>query len=82
MSHLLLRDGIQSEPDCMTLLVAEQDQPHIRLPPKAATPLSRLRRAWAQEDGTILGERHFKPSCHAVRLPASVRTDQVLGIFE
>jgi hypothetical protein len=34
-----------SEPNCMTRLVAEPDQPHIRSPLNAAAPISRLRRA-------------------------------------
>ncbi|MEF2559382.1 hypothetical protein VQ044_25100, partial [Aurantimonas sp. C2-5-R2] len=34
--------------------VSEPDQPHIRLPHVAATPISRFRRAKAQEDETIL----------------------------
>ena len=38
----------------MTLPVSEHDQPHIRSPFATAAPRSRLRRAWAQEDETIL----------------------------
>src|SRR6266480_3732384 len=38
--------GIQrSEPDCMTRLVSEHDQPHIRSPRETAAPISRLRRS-------------------------------------
>ena len=35
----------RSEPDCMTRLVSEHDQPHIRSPRETAAPISRLRRS-------------------------------------
>jgi len=38
----------------MTRPVSEHDQPHIRSPFETAAPRSRLRRAWAQVDETIL----------------------------
>src|SRR5271167_4712199 len=38
----------RSEPVCMTRLVSEHDQPHIRSPLETAAPRSRLRRAGAQ----------------------------------
>ena len=44
----------RSEPDCMTQLVSEHDQPHKRSPLKTAAPTSRLRRAGAQAGETIL----------------------------
>ena len=44
----------RSEPDCMTRPVSEHDQPHIRSPFETAAPTSRLRRAGAQRDETIL----------------------------
>ena len=34
-----------SKPDCVTRLIAELDQPHIRSPLIAAAPISRLRQA-------------------------------------
>ena len=47
--------GIQgSEPDCMTRLVFEHDQPHIRSPFATAAPTSRLRRAGLRKTRTIL----------------------------
>src|SRR3954465_2765447 len=47
--------GIQrSEPDCMTRLVSEHDQPHIRSPFATAAPTSRLRRAGLRKTRTIL----------------------------
>jgi hypothetical protein len=62
----------------MTRPVSEHDQPHIRSPFETAAPTSRLRRAGAQEDETIL---IFGVSSHgdcSVRPPGSARTDQVL----
>jgi hypothetical protein len=38
----------------LTRIVSEHDQPHIRSPFETAAPTSRLRRARAQEDETIL----------------------------
>src|SRR6478752_4193181 len=35
----------RSEPDCMTRLVSEHNQPHIRSPRETAAPISRLRRS-------------------------------------
>jgi hypothetical protein len=49
----------RSEPDGMTRLGPEPDQPHIRSPFATAAPGSRLRRTGAQEDGTILKQRPF-----------------------
>ena len=47
--------GIQGpEPDCMTRLVSEHDQPHIRSPFATAAPTSRLRRARLRKTRTIL----------------------------
>ena len=43
-----------SEPDCMTRLVSEHDQPHIRSPFATAAPTSRLRRAGLRKTRTIL----------------------------
>jgi len=42
------------EPDCLTRPVSEHDQPHIRSPLKTAAPTSRLLRAGAQANETIL----------------------------
>ena len=42
------------EPNCLTRPVSEHDQPHIRSPLKTAAPTSRLRRAGAQANETIL----------------------------
>jgi len=49
----------------MTRPVYEHDQPHIRSPFATAAPISRLRRARAQEDDTILifgvsGHGHYR----------------------
>ena len=43
-----------SEPNCMTRLVFEHDQPHIRSPFATAAPTSRLRRAGLRKTRTIL----------------------------
>src|SRR5450631_3155894 len=43
-----------SEPDCMTRLLSEHDQPHIRSPFATAAPRSRLRRAGLRKTRTIL----------------------------
>ncbi len=42
------------EPDCLTRPVSEHDQPHIRSPLETAAPTSRLLRAGAQANETIL----------------------------
>ncbi len=42
------------EPDCLTRPVSEPDQPHIRSPLETAAPTSRLLRAGAQANETIL----------------------------
>jgi hypothetical protein len=42
------------EPNCLTRPVSEHDQPHIRSPLETAAPTSRLRRAGAQANETIL----------------------------
>ena len=42
------------EPDCLTRPVSEHDQPHIRSPLETAAPTSRLLRARAQANETIL----------------------------
>ena len=42
------------EPNCLTRPVSERDQPHIRSPLETAAPTSRLRRAGAQANETIL----------------------------
>src|SRR5271167_3891382 len=68
----------RSEPDCMTRLVSEHDQPHIRSPRETAAPISRLRRSGLREDETILEDGLFRPCSDAVRPPGSARTDQVL----
>ena len=69
----------RSEPDCMTWSVSEHDQPHIRSPLEAAAPTSRLRRAGAQEDETILSIGFSGHALQSVRPPGSARTDPVLG---
>ena len=43
-----------SEPACMTRLVSEHDQPHIRSPFATAAPTSRLRRAGLRKTRTFL----------------------------
>ena len=68
----------RSEPVCMTRLVSEHDQPHIRSPLETAAPRSRLRRAGAQGGETILWIGFFRPWLLSVRPPGSARTDQVL----
>ena len=68
----------RSEPVCMTRLVSEHDQPHIRSPLETAAPRSRLRRAGAQGDETILWIGFFGPWLLLVCPPGSARTDQVL----
>ena len=53
--------GIQgSEPDCMTRLVFERDQPHIRSPFATAAPTSRLRRVGLRKTRTILENESVK----------------------
>lgn len=42
-----------------------------------AAPISRLRRARAQEDETILFERHFRPCPGSVHPPGSAGIDQI-----
>jgi hypothetical protein len=42
------------EPDCLMRPVSERDQPHIRSPLETAAPTSRLLRAGAQANETIL----------------------------
>src|SRR3979490_179657 len=71
--------GIQrSEPDCMTRLVSEHDQPHIRSPRETAAPISRLRRSGLRKTRPFLKTGFFRPCSDAVRPPGSARTDQVL----
>jgi hypothetical protein len=60
----------------MTRLVYEHDQPHIRSPFATAAPISRLRRATAQEDVTIL---IFGASAGMVLLASKVRGWQNIG---
>ena len=43
-----------SEPACVTRLVSEHDQPHIRSPFATAAPTSRLRRAGLRKTRTFL----------------------------
>jgi hypothetical protein len=43
-----------SEPSCVTRLVSEHDQPHIRSPFATAAPTSRLRRAGLRKTRTFL----------------------------
>jgi len=60
IGHSFDNVGIQVlSPICVTRLFAEHDQPHIRSPLVAAAPISRLRRAGAQEDETILTDGNF-----------------------
>ena len=73
--------GIQgSEPDCMTRLVSEHDQPHIRSTFATAAPTSRLRRAGLRKTRTILENGVSGHGLLRVRRPGSVRTNPVLGI--
>jgi hypothetical protein len=51
-------------------------QTHIRSPLLTAAPISRLRRARAQEGGTILFFGFFKPGQISVRSPGSAGADQ------
>ena len=44
----------RSEPACVTRLVSEHDQPHIRSPFATAAPTSRLRRAGLRKTRTFL----------------------------
>ena len=53
-SVLIFRSYPGPEPDCLTRPVSEHDQPHIRSPLETAAPTSRLRRAGAQANETIL----------------------------
>ena len=51
--------GIQrSEPDCMTRLVSERDQPHIRSPRETAAPISRLRRSGLRKTRPFFDRQH------------------------
>jgi len=54
ISSICLSGTQGSEPDCMTRLVFEHDQPHIRSPFATAAPTSRLRRAGLRKTRTIL----------------------------
>src|SRR5260370_42327622 len=59
--------GIQrSEPDCMTRLVSEHDQPHIRSPRETAAPISRLRRTALRKEIPILETGFLWPVWMAV----------------
>jgi hypothetical protein len=66
------------EPNCLTRPVSEHDQPHIRSPLETAAPTSRLRRAGAQANETILPIGVLGPWTTSVRTPGSARTDQAL----
>lgn len=61
----------RSEPDCKTRLVAKPDPTYIRSLFETAAPTSRLRRARAQEDKTILAYGHFR----AIHIPGSSHLD-------
>src|SRR5208337_34656 len=52
--HILTFRYPGPEPNCLTWPVSEHDQPHIRSPLETAAPTSRLRRAGAQANETIL----------------------------
>ena len=52
--HILTFQYPGPEPNCLTRPVSEHDQPHIRSPLETAAPTSRLRRAGAQANETIL----------------------------
>ena len=67
----------RSKPVCMTRLIFERDQPHIRSPFRTAAPTSRLRRAGLGRAKPFCGSA-FKPWLTSVRPPGSARTDQVL----
>src|SRR5712672_3753490 len=69
-----------SEPACVTRLVSEHDQPHIRSPFATAAPTSRLRRAGLRKTRTFLENGASRPRPASVRPPGSVRTDYVLRI--
>src|SRR5580698_199898 len=70
----------RSDPACVTRLVSEHDQPHIRSPFATAAPTSRLRRAGLRKTRTFLENGVSRPRPASVRPPGSVRTDYVLRI--
>src|SRR5271155_1269206 len=65
----------RSEPACVTRLVSEHDQPHIRSPFATAAPTSRLRRAGLRKTRTFLENGVLRPRLASGRPPGSVRAD-------